>query len=434
MELRDRVDAVMAKHVAADGPGAVIGILKDGNFIHRKAYGLADLEWNTQLVPEAVFRIASVTKQFTAVAIMMLKERGLVALDASMDAYLPEFPLQGRKVTVRHLLNHTSGIKSYSDVPEFMREKSRLHLSLAKLVDLIKDRPFDFEPGEHHLYNNSGYVLLGAIIERLSGYKYRDFLKREIFEPLGMERTCYLFDEMIVGKRAPGYWRTTRGIEHVPPMSMTWPSAAGGLGSTVDDLALWDRAIREHRLISKATFDSMLEPTMLTDGSTFPYGFGWGTGAYLGRRLYHHLGGLPGFSSQMMQFLDEDVTIILLANRSLFPVTTVTCALARCAFNMDDPPELFVRMQRQELECFAGTYRLLNRGGGIERKLVVADEGLRFAEPDPISLIPIDEDCFRESSDPEVIYRFRRDASGRLTRFTVELPTLPPNTYDRVDA
>jgi CubicO group peptidase (beta-lactamase class C family) len=434
MELCDRVDAVMAKHVTADGPGAVIGILKDGNFVHRKAYGLADLEWDTPLVPEAVFRIASVTKQFTAVAIMMLKERGLLALDASISAYLPGFPLRGREVTVRQLLNHTSGIKSYSDVPEFMREKSRLHLSLPKLIDLIKDQPFDFEPGERHLYNNSGYVLLGAIIERLGGCKYRDFLKHEIFEPLGMASTCYLFDEMIVGKRAYGYWHTTRGIEHVPPMSMTWPSAAGGLGSTVDDLRLWDRAIREHRLISKTSFELMLEPTKLGDGSIFPYGLGWGTGSYLGRRLYHHLGGLPGFSSQMTQFLDEDMTIILLANRSLFPVTTVTCALARCAFKVDDPPELFVRMRRQDLERFAGTYRLLNRSGGIERKLVVANEGLQFAEPDPISLIPIGEDCFRESSDPEVIYRFREERSGRLTGFTMELPTLPPNIYERVDA
>jgi CubicO group peptidase (beta-lactamase class C family) len=426
----ERIDSVLAAHVKQGEPGAAVGVLKGGTFIHRKAYGLADLEWNIPLVPESVFRLASVTKQFTAVAIMMLAERGLLSLDASVNDYL-DFPLQGRRVTVRQLLNHTSGIKSYSSLPNFIRDTSRLRLSLDQLVALIRDQPFDFEPGERYLYNNSGYVLAGAIIERLSDCKYRDFLKREIFGPLDMTRTCYLFDELIVGKRAYGYQRTARGLEHATPISMTWPSAAGGLGSTLDDLALWDRAIRSNRLIGKESFAAMLEPTKLSDGSIYPYGLGWGVGDYLGRALYHHTGGLSGVATHMTHFRDTDVTLIVLANRSLFPVPQITRALARCVFEVADPEPAAFKPQPSPLASYAGAYTVHDAPPGFRRKLVESADGLEFPEPDPVHLVAIGDHLFQEAGDAEALYRFGDFSDGRHHRFTVEAPMWPPQVYVR---
>lgn len=280
VDLESRIDVELAKEVLPDGPGAVLAILKDGRFLFRKGYGLANVEWGIPMPTDAVFPIASLTKQFTAVAIMMLKERGMVSLDASLEKFLPDFPLQGRHVTVRHLLNHTSGIHSYSDLPEVRINTAPLKAPLKRLVELIATQPFELEPGERYRYNNSGYVLLGAVIEQVSGTRYRDFLKREIFDPLGMHRTAYWVDEPIVPKRVSGYQRGRDGIENASYLSPTFFHAAGSLASTLDDLAIWDGVMRANQLINAASFAQMLVPTRLSDGTEYPYGFGFGTATY----------------------------------------------------------------------------------------------------------------------------------------------------------
>lgn len=425
--LEARIDAVLAAQIREGEPGAVVAAIQGGIFLHCKAYGLANLEWTIPLPTDAVFHIASLTKQFTAVAIMMLKERGLVSLDAPMNDYLPDFPLGGRHVTIRHLLNHTSGFRSYNRFSDY-RELARLHLPLAAIVERLKRQPFDFLPGERYLYNNSGYVLLGAIIEKVSGAKYRDFLRQEIFAPLGMEQTSYLFDEPLVAKRAQGYQRGRAGFENASYTSPTHSHAAGGLGSTVCDLAKWDRAIRTNRLITAESFAQMLEPTRLNDGSEYPYGFGWGTADYLGRRLYHHAGGWSGFASHMLHLRDEELTTIVLSNLYLFPFDRITRAVLRAVL---DEPEVDCReiaFTDDEAPAFVGRFEI----DGLVREIVRFPTGLSFGEPESPNLVRISESTFCEEGDPEVKCHFRDLRDGRYQALDWITPLFPQASYRRV--
>lgn len=427
LDLEQRIDAAFAQEILPEGPGAALAIVKDGRFIFRKGYGLANVEWGIQMPPDAVFPIASLTKQFTAVAIMMLKERGLVSLDVSLEKYLPDFPLQGRHVTVRHLLNHTSGIHSYSDLPEHRRNTAPLKSSLNKLVELIANRPFEFEPGERYRYNNSGYVLLGAVIENVSGTRYRDFLKREIFDPLGMRSTAYRSDEPIVPKRVAGYQRGQSGIENASYMSPTFFHAAGGLASTLDDLAIWDRAIRANRLIEAGSFAHMLVPTRLSDGTEYPYGFGFGTAVYREQRIYHHTGGINGFATHMLHLRDTNLTTIVLSNLYLFPMDRITRLLLRCALEL--PEASATQFTRDEsADSFAGEFKI----GTFRRQIITTEGGLAFADQPGTLLRLHGEDTLFEANDPENTYRFSELRDGKYQRFEALSPLWPPQLYNRV--
>lgn len=428
-------DAVLDAVIQPNGPGAAVAVLRDGEFLHCKGYGLANIEWSIPVTPDTVFHIASLTKQFTATAIMMLTERGLVSLDAPLQTYLRDFPARGRRVTVRHLLNHTSGIRTHSTPDNYITGANRHHQSLKDLVTRIAGLPFDFEPGERWLYNNSGYVLLGAIIESVSGLKYRDFLDREIFRPLGMAQSSYLFDEPIVPCRAAGYQITRDGIANASYISATFFHASGGLGSTVRDLARWDRAIRTNRLISADSFEQMLRPTVLNDGSEYPYGYGWGTADYRGRRIYHHAGGINGFACHMLHGRDEDLTTIVLSNFDRFPFDRVARGLVRTALGEDRVVPSPVSPAPGLLDACTGRFRAEDTiPGTAARVLVAADDGLTFAEPAAPRLVPTGEDRFCEKDDPEIEYLFSAPQNGVFTRFRFSAPLFPPTTYVRAEA
>ncbi|HEY4941630.1 MAG TPA: serine hydrolase domain-containing protein [Rhizomicrobium sp.] len=431
--LTEEIDAALGAEVAPDAPGAAVAVLRDGEFLHCKGYGLADVEWGIPIAPDTVFHIASLTKQFTATAIMMLKERGLVSLDAPLETYLPDFPTRGRRVTLRHLLNHTSGIQTYSSLAYHTNGAARLHASLKDLVARIAGLPFDFEPGERYLYNNSGYVLLGAIIERVGGMKYREFLEREIFRPLGMSRTLYLFDEPVVPRRAAGYQRGGAGIENASYVSATSYHAAGGLGSTVLDLARWDKAVRTNLLVSAKSQAEMLRPTVLSDGSEFPYGYGWGTATYRGRRIYHHAGGISGFACHMLHCRDEDVSTIVLSNLYQFAFDRVARGLVRAVLGEAPVVQPRKSLTAGALAACAGSFRAEGTPDTAERRLVPTGEGLAFAEPGGPQLMPIADGHFCESNDGEVEYVFNALENGSYARFRYASPLFPPTTYRRCE-
>lgn len=424
--LEQRIDAALRQEIRPGEPGVAIALAKDGELIFRKGYGLANVEWDIPMPPDGVFPIASLTKQFTAVAIMMLKERGLVSLDAPLTAYLPDLSPM-RRVTVRHLLNHTSGIGNYSESPEFRRDTARLNSPLTGLVQLIASLPVDSEPGERYRYGNSGYVLLGAIIEHASGAKYRDFLKREIFDPLGMSNTAFRFDERIVPKRVAGYQRGRNGIENASYISPSFFHAAGALASTVDDLAIWDRAMRASRLIDSRSLAEMLTPTRLAAGSEYPYGFGYGTGSYRGFRLYHHTGGINGFTSHMLHLRDAGLTTIVLSNRYLFPVDRVTRLLLRCALDLPDTavPE---RVESERTGALTGVFQI----GPLQRELIITEGRFAFADQ-PGTLLDAGSDrTLFETDDPETSYRFSELRDNRYQRMEALSPLWPPQRYERV--
>ncbi|MGH9843739.1 MAG: serine hydrolase domain-containing protein, partial [Blastocatellia bacterium] len=184
------IDEMLAKEFKANEPGAAAIVVKDGKVVFRKGYGMANMEFGIPIEPDMIFRIGSVTKQFTAVATLMLAEQGKLSLSDEITKFLPDYPTQDRKITVEHLLTHTSGIVSYTGMPEW-RPQMRKDVSLDEMIAVFKDKPMEFVPGERWNYNNSGYVLLGAVIEKASGMKYADFVEKNIFAPLGMKRSFY---------------------------------------------------------------------------------------------------------------------------------------------------------------------------------------------------------------------------------------------------
>jgi CubicO group peptidase (beta-lactamase class C family) len=413
------IDALLAEHVSPEGPGAAIGVIRDGAFVHRKAYGLADLEWGTALRPECVFRIASLTKQFTAMAVMMLEERGALSIDDPLERWLPDWPPRGRRVTLRHLLNHTSGIWRHDsgDLPE---RTLRANLSNDEIRRMIGERGFEFEPGERYLYNNSGYLLLGAVIERASGRPYGDFLAEAIFAPLGMTRTGLLTPEAVTPLRARGYVRGRRGFHNARPDPFNWSNGAGGLGSTLDDLARWDAAVRAHRLVRPETIERMLADTPLADGAAFPYGFGWGTGTWNGARFFHHTGGVSGFASHMLHLRDEALTTIVLSNLYLFPFDQVTRGLVRIAKGWRYEPPPRAPPTAAQSAAMRGVH------GEMDWR---PDFRMTFAEGPAYQAIADDVLC--ESADPEVQYAFSDLRDGRFHQVDCHSPLWPTMTYRR---
>ena len=407
--LEHDIDRLMARFVQPDGPGAVIGILRDGVFILRKAYGLADLEWRTPLDPDWVFRICSLTKQFVlAVATMRLVEAGVLDLDAPVERYLPDWPARGRRVTVRHLLNHTSGVWRHDS--DQLERTLRPNPPVEAVLAMIAARDFEYEPGERYQYNNSGYLLLGAIIAAVSGESYEDHLRETIFEPLGMAHTGILRHGAVTPKRARGYIKGRSGFRNARLDAMNWSHAAGALGSTVDDLARWDRAIRGNRLIRPDTLETMLEDAPQRDGGPSPYGFGWGTATWRGSRLYHHTGGISGFGCHMLHLRDEDLTTIVLANLYLFPFDPMTRGLVRVAKGWAEPAPEMRDPTGDELAACAGRYD--SRDG----PLVIAASAGHLASLGPGRL------C--ERADPEVEYCFSEPDAGCFQRLDYVSPAV----------
>lgn len=294
-------------------PGISLAVIKDGQILVSKGYGVADLEWSSAADVDTSYQIASVTKQFTATAVMMLVEEGKLSLDGKIGQYLTDLPSSWNGVTLRQLLNHTSGIKSYTGLPDFSRIPCKEYLK-GEAIRLVADAPLEFVPGEKWQYSNSGYYLLGMIIEKISGQDYSQFLQERIFRPLGMLSTRVNDLRVIIQKRAQGYsWREGNWY-HGQPVSPTQPWAAGALISTVSDMVRWDSALSASRLLKSASWQRMWIPTRLADGSLKNYGFAWRVDTIDGHRRIAHDGGIDGFSSYLARWIDDRLTVIVLTN------------------------------------------------------------------------------------------------------------------------
>jgi CubicO group peptidase (beta-lactamase class C family) len=270
--LAKTLDGMLTGLYAKDAPGAVVIAVRDGRMVLRKAYGVADLELGVPLKPDMVFRIGSMTKQFTAVAVLMLVEEGKLAVSDPITKFLPDYPTGGRTITVEHLLTHTSGIKSYTDMDDFLGNL-RKDYTVKELIDHFKDQPMEFEPGEKYQYDNSGYFLLGAIIEKASGMGYEAFLKKRIFDVVGMPDTSLESTSRITPRRVHGYERNGGAWVNAEFLSMTQPFSAGGIVSTVDDLAKWDAALYTGKLVRPETLQQAFTPHRLKDGKPIEYGY-----------------------------------------------------------------------------------------------------------------------------------------------------------------
>jgi D-alanyl-D-alanine carboxypeptidase len=306
-------DFVEARRKELNVPGLSIAVVEDGQVVKAQGYGLANIELNVPATADTVYQYASVTKQFTAAAVLLLVEDQKLALDDPIAKHLGDVPEAWKKVTVRHLLNHTSGIKSYTSLAGFARNV-RKDYTQAELIGLVRDLPLEFEPGEKFAYNNTGYFLLGMLIEKVSGKKYGEFLQERIFGPLGMKTARVNDRSEIIPNRAAGYQWVGKKHVNADFVSPTQPFSAGALVGTVRDLAKWDAALHDNKFLKPASRELMWTATRLNGGTKQDYGFGWGLGDIRGRRFVGHGGGILGFSTLIMRFLDERVTVIVLMN------------------------------------------------------------------------------------------------------------------------
>ena len=365
--------AAVAEHRTA---GVSVAVVKNGRTVLAKGYGFADLENDVPATAETVYRIGSVTKQFTSAAIMRLVEQGKVSLDDTLQKFLPNYPTQGNRVTVRHLLNHTSGIKSYTSLGPKWARVVRIDLVPDSLVALFANEPFDFKPGDAWLYDNSGYFLLGMIIEKVSGKKYGQYLKDEIFTPLGLKSTVYCDQAPLIKHRAQGYaLRPDSTFINAEPLSMTQPYAAGSLCSTVTDLAAWTLALSSGKVVSPASYKAMTTPGTLNDGKPLTYGFGLGVGTLGGHRQVSHNGGINGFISELHHYTDDSLVTVVLTNTGALTAVQLERLIARRALGIKDLPT--VPIASSELERLVGEYQI----GNARLKVFVEGGRLRAQPP-----------------------------------------------------
>ncbi len=285
-------------------------VARDGKVIFSKGYGMANAEWDIPNTPQTKFRLGSITKQFTAASILLLQERGKLSVQDPICKYIAECPKAWEPVTIHHLLTHTSGIPSYTDVksPEEFRQLSLMSVTPAGFVDSFKSKPLEFAVGEKYKYNNSGYFMLGYIVEKVSGQSYEAFLQENIFTPLKMANTGYDTHDRILKHRATGYSRRNNARINSDYLDMTVPYAAGSLYSTVEDLFAWNEALFSDKLLSAKSREAM----MTVDKNNYAYGLA--INQQHNRKVVAHGGGINGFNTSLARFPEEKVTIVVLRN------------------------------------------------------------------------------------------------------------------------
>jgi len=312
----DRIDALISSYNTLRHFNGSALVAEKGSVILSKGYGFANMEWQIANTPDTKFRVGSITKQFTSMVVMQLVNEGKLKLDEKITTYLTDYRKDtGDKVTVRNLLTHTSGIPSYTSKPGFFKNESRDPYAVSDFVKKYTSGDLEFEPGSKFSYDNSGYFLLGAIIERVTGKSYEQNLKERIFDPLGMKGTGYDHSDVVIPKRASGYVLTPNGYENAPYLDMTIPFAAGALYSTVEDLYKWDRALYTDKLLPPELKKAVFTPNLKD------YAFGWAVHkAKLDDKsevnVISHDGGINGFNSTIVRFPDTQDLVVLLDNTS----------------------------------------------------------------------------------------------------------------------
>lgn len=311
------------------GPGGAFLIAKDGKPIYQKAFGKANLELDAALTPESVFQIGSMTKQFTAVAVLMLEEQGKLKVNDPISKYIEDYPA-GEKITIHHLLTHTSGIKDFTKM-KTLREIAQKEMTPKMMVDFFKNEPVDFAPGEKFDYNNSGYVVLGYIIELVSGETYEDFIKKYIFEKAGMSQSYYASDRQVISSRAYGYHKKEYGFVNKTVISFSVPFSSGSLMSSLADMLKWQNALNKNVLLNVESTKKAFSKYKLNNGEEFTYGYGWHIKELNGTPSREHGGSVFGFKSMGVYIPSEDIYVVGFSNCDCHSPTQITRDIANLA-------------------------------------------------------------------------------------------------------
>jgi len=363
-ELVRTIDAIMTAPIAAGRVvGASIAVVRGSDTIAVKGYGKANIELGVDTPPAAIYEIGSVTKQFTGAAIMQLVEQGKLSLDDDVTRYVPSFDTKGRRISIRRLLDHTSGIRGYTEIPE---ARSFLPLALAPdtLLRTIERWPYDFEPGEEQIYNNSAFFLAGLVIEKVSGMKYAQYVEQKLMAPAGMTASHYCSEVAIRPNKTTGYDWGGSGPVQKRPLSHAWPYAAGSLCANARDLVAWNHALhRTRRILGAASYREMITPDTLNDGTRVGYAKGLALTPVLGHRSLHHGGGINGWTSENLYFPDESLSVVVLYNVSgpAGPSETAE-AIAEAVLGKK---AVVAAPVRGPIARYAGTYAGRGRGGDM---------------------------------------------------------------------
>jgi CubicO group peptidase (beta-lactamase class C family) len=306
-----------------------------GDVLLSQGYGMANLEHSVANSPQTKFRLGSVTKQFTAAAILQLQEQGLLKVDRPISTYLPAYP-QGELITVHHLLTHTAGIPNYTSFPDYV-QKQRTAMTLDETIAWFSNQPLEFTPGDRYSYSNSGYTLLTKLIEVVSGYSYTDYLQHHIFEPIGMADSGYDQSAPVLPHRASGYAPAEEGYQNAAFIDMSIPSGAGGLYSTVEDLYRWEQALYTNAVLSESSRQLMFAPAvgMGEESGNAHYGYGWVIDQAYERDRVGHGGRIDGFTTSIARYLYEQVVIIVFSNLETAPVARISNDLAAILFGRE---------------------------------------------------------------------------------------------------
>ncbi|MEW6982420.1 serine hydrolase domain-containing protein [Colwelliaceae bacterium 6471] len=348
-------DAILAKYIDTQGPGVAAIVTKNGQTLYLGTRGMANVELGVPLKDDSVFRLGSITKQFTAAAIMLLQEQGRLSVSDNIHKYVPDFPTEGNTVTIKHLLTHTSGIANYTEDQDIWNKHLKTPTTLDDMLKMFAKHPMALKTGEQNRYSNTGYVLLGKIIEVASGEKYADFIEKHIFAKLGMKNSRYGGNQLIPN-RVSGYSMTDKGLENAGHVDMMWPHAAGSLLSTVDDLGIWFNALTNGKFISKDSYHQMIQPFKLDDGTFAQYGYGLGLFRFNKYKAIGHGGGIHGFVTNAFYVPDEDLYVAVLQNLDSGSPGDIARLLAATALNLDVPEFKTADVDESILRPLMGTY------------------------------------------------------------------------------
>lgn len=320
-----KIDSLITSKFKTEGTGGVFLAAKNGKIIYRKAFGMANLEMNVKMKPESVFEIGSMTKQFTAISVLILAEKGKLNVNDEISKFVPDYP-NGNMITIHHLLTHTSGIKDFTSMKS-IKDIARRDLSPKELVDFFKNEPSDFKPGEKYKYCNSGYVLLGYIIEIVSGQVYEEFITENIFKKIGMENTLYANHEKIIKNRTVGY-RDKNGYVNANYISFSIPYASGSIMSNADDMLKWQNAIDSNALLNPVFTEKAFTNYQLANEKNIDYGYGWHLEKVKNKIVREHGGSIFGFKSMGVYEPTEKIYVIGLSNCDCNSPTSVTREIA----------------------------------------------------------------------------------------------------------
>ena len=347
------VEVVRARAAATPPFMGTVLVAQGDRVVLDQGFGFANLEWRVPVAPSTRFRLGSVTKQFTAAVVLRLEEQGRLSVTDAVRMHVADLPDAWASITIEHLLSHTSGIPNYTASPDYMAT-SILPVTTRELVARFRDRPLEFEPGSQFRYSNSGYALLGLLIETVTGRSYAQVVASEIFEPLGMRDSGYDSHTDIIERRASGYQPGPSGLINAPYLDMSVPHAAGALHSTTRDLLTWQRALHGGKVLSRASLEKMLTPRL---GN---YGFGITIPAGP-RRVYQHGGGINGFATMLAYYPDTETTVVVLSNVAAPMAANVAADLGKVVHgeSVQLPTERTeIALPPQALDAYVGTYQV----------------------------------------------------------------------------